>query len=73
LALPVLALACASAGPPPRETAHPAYCPAAVERIIALRENGESLAAVAKEVGGTREGVRNAERQELARRRAERR
>ncbi len=36
-----------------------------------LREKGESLAVVAKEVGGTRQSVRLAERQELARRRGQ--
>jgi hypothetical protein len=62
-------LACASAGPAVPATPARAYPPAAVERIMAMRERGDSLAQVAREVGGTRADVRSAERQELSRRR----
>ena len=65
-----LAGACASTRPAPPATASPPYQREAIERIITLREQGESLANVARIVGGTRTDVRLAERQELARRRA---
>jgi hypothetical protein len=42
-------------------------------RIMDLREQGESLAAVAKIVGGTRADVRAAERQQKTRQQADRR
>jgi hypothetical protein len=68
-ALSALAGACASAGPAAPATPVRAYPPAAVERIMAMRERGDSLAQVAREVGGTRADVRSVERCELARRR----
>jgi hypothetical protein len=60
--------ACASTPPPP-QAASRGYSPAAIQRIMALREGGESLANVAREVGGTRRDVRAVERRELALRR----
>jgi hypothetical protein len=46
------------------------YGPEEVAVIMYLRAQGESLAAVARTVGGTRDDVRAAERAELARRKA---
>jgi hypothetical protein len=60
--------ACASAPPAPPAVSR-SYSSAAVRRIMALREGGESLANVAREVGGTRRDVRAVERRELALRR----
>ena len=71
-AAPLLAMACASAPPPPAELFPRSYTHEEVAQIMHLRENGESLAVVAAEVGGTRQSVRLAERQELARRRGQR-
>ena len=69
LLVPLLAVACASAPATPAEFSPRKYTREEVAHILAMRENGESLAAVAAEVGGTRHSVRLAERQELARRR----
>jgi hypothetical protein len=38
------------------------YDEARVERIVSMRENGDSLAEVAREVGGTRQDVKLVER-----------
>jgi hypothetical protein len=65
-----VASACASMRPAPPATPSLVYQREAIERIMALREGGESLANVAKVVGGTRTDVRLAERKELARLRA---
>jgi hypothetical protein len=54
--------ACATS-PAPTPTAVGGYSAAQVGRILSLREDGESLAAVAQQVGGTRADVRFAERQ----------
>ena len=47
-----------------------AYSKNDVALIMAMRDDGKSLAAVAKVVGGTRDDVRSAEKAEIARRRA---
>jgi hypothetical protein len=54
--------ACATS-PAPTPTAVGGYSAAQVGRILSLREDGESLAAVAQQVGGTRADVRMVERQ----------
>jgi hypothetical protein len=54
--------ACATS-PAPTPTAVGGYSAAQVGRILSLREAGESLAAVAQRVGGTRAEVRIVERQ----------
>jgi hypothetical protein len=65
-------MACASAPAlPPPEFSPRSYSSQEVTRIMNLRENGESLAVVAAEVGGTRQSVRLAERHELAHRRGQ--
>ena len=71
MAAPLLAMACASAASPPVEFTPRNYSRQEVAQIMSLRENGESLAVVAAEVGGTRQTLRFAERQELARRRGQ--
>jgi hypothetical protein len=69
--VPLLTMACASAPRLSAELSPRNYTQGEVAQIMNLRENGESLADVAAEVGGTRQSVRLAERQELARRRGQ--
>jgi hypothetical protein len=52
------------------ETRH-AYTPEQVRTIVAMRNDGASLAQVAKSVGGTRDDVRAVERAEKVRARSE--
>jgi Flp pilus assembly protein TadD len=64
LSVAVIGSACATnRAPAPAPTAMAGFSAAQMERILTLREGGESLAAVAKEVGGNRDDVRLAERQ----------
>ena len=64
LSVAVIGSACATnRAPAPAATAMAGFSAAQMERILALREDGESLAAVAKDVGGNRDDVRLAERQ----------
>ena len=64
LSVAMIGSACATnRAPAPAVTAMAGFSAAQMERILTLREDGESLAAVAKEVGGYWDDVRLAERQ----------
>jgi hypothetical protein len=65
----LLTIACATSPSPSPQTAV-SYNSGDLARIMRMRDNGEGLADVARQVGGTRADVRAAERRELARRRA---
>jgi hypothetical protein len=70
-----LNLGCARAAPRPaaddarRCSVRTGYSPAQISAIRELRERGESLAAVARQVGGSRQDVRAVEQQWQPRRR----
>jgi hypothetical protein len=68
----LLTFACATSDVRPPQTASLAYTGSDIARIMHLRDDGQGLAEVARQVGGTRADVRAAERRELARRRAPR-
>jgi hypothetical protein len=62
-------VACATISPCPRQTSSVSYDSRAIQQIMQMRDNGDGLSDVARQVGGTRADVRAAERRELARRR----
>jgi hypothetical protein len=68
-------MACARVKPPDRPPdrwgCYPKanYSPAQVTTILDLRDRGESLKAVARQVGGSKQDVRAVERQQRPRRR----
>ena len=64
MSVAVMGGACATtSGPSPAPTAMAGYSASQVQRIMELREGGESLAAVAQQVGGSRADVRIVEGQ----------